>query len=1049
MKPELWQRLEPLYHAAIERPHEERAKFIAEACGGDEELGEELAALLKAHDEPTASLDLPIINLETLITQTSKSFSAGDIVLGRFRIVRSLGSGGMGDVYEAADLELGRIALKTIRSDIAARPEILSRFKKEVQLSRKVGGPHVCRVHELFVLPGSREEPTSLFLTMEFLDGITLWDKIRSGPLRWREAKAIGIEICAGLQAIHQAGIIHRDLKPRNVMLASRDGSTCAVLMDFGLARELPTPTSETRTGLTQPGATPGTPPYMAPEQFVQGAEVSPATDVYALGIVLYELVTGKHPFAATTTEGTAVLRGRPPKRASSIQRGVPRRCDEIINRCLEYEPARRYQSAKEVSDALRRHPFSPARLIERYREILRRPAVLATASVILLMIAAAGIFWFQSHRYRPPSSEVQRWYETGTAALREGTYVKAIQALQVAVDHDKNFALGHARLADAWSELDFAGRAQSEMLLASAPESERNLPALDRMYIEAVRSTLTRDFPTAVNLYKQTLDALPESEKAYGYVDLGRAQEKARNPGEALKDYQMASRLDQDDPAAFVHLGILRNRQQDASGGEAAFKQAETIYQETSNTEGLAEVAYQRGYAANVRADSAQARADLQTSLTIAQQIPSVQLQIRALTQMSNVEDFAQNEDQAIQYANQAIQLARDNGLEYWSVDGLFRLGSAYLSAHDLDKAETSFQETLRLAQQDQEPRVEANARLGLASIRDQRRKWDESVGFAQQALDYYQSVGMFAQAIQASTLIIRVQESKNDLTAALQAAAQLLDVSKKSGNPSLMEISEEQMGNALAGLERYPDALSHFEEALRIARSIHEDEPYQALHCANVLWLLGRDKETEDMLVVAQSGNLKNPGMASEAEIIRTNILLTQGKFAEVISAANRAFSPKLSVATPDDLPEFQLLRARAEIALGQTRQASDDLSRLTAWAHEDGNEEGANDINLVQSEIYRKTGSPQLAEPLVDSAQRYFSSTGQRESEWLSLLEKARVCRSSGKAQESRAAAQSALEILKQFHDTWPPSDYKSYSTRPDIAASQKELTAFGRE
>ena len=199
MTPELWQRLKPLYRAAVEKPEDQRARFIAEACGNDDELRKELAALLKANDEQTGSGNAPIPNPGGLIAKAPSSFSEGEVILGRFKIVRRIGNGGMGDVYEALDLELGRIALKTIRSDIADSPETLSRFKKEVQLARKVGGPNVCRVHELFVIPNGQGELPSLFLTMEFLDGVTLFDKVReSGHLPWRDAQAIMIEICAG-----------------------------------------------------------------------------------------------------------------------------------------------------------------------------------------------------------------------------------------------------------------------------------------------------------------------------------------------------------------------------------------------------------------------------------------------------------------------------------------------------------------------------------------------------------------------------------------------------------------------------------------------------------------------------------------------------------------------------------------------------------------------------------------------------------------------------------------------------------------------------------
>jgi eukaryotic-like serine/threonine-protein kinase len=381
MTPELWERLKSLFDDAMEKPAAERSRFVDEVCGDDRELKKELAALLTANDEQTGLGNTSVVNVRELFPADPRSFSAGELILDRFMIVRYVGGGGMGDVYEAMDLELGRIALKTIRPDIAANPDMLARFKKEVQLALKISGPHVCRIHSFYVLPPSNDGSKRAFLTMEFLDGITLADKIsESGALSWQEAKAIALEICEGLRVIHEAGIIHRDLKSRNIMLASRNGSTCAVLMDFGLAHEVVSPTSETATDISMSGTIVGTPDYMAPEQF-EGKEASPATDIYALGVVLYELVTGKHPFAAQTPIGAAILRGKRPCLASSLQRGLPRHCDEVICKCLEFDPKLRYQSAREVAEDLRRGLLSPARL----RKTWFRALAMGVGALLLL----------------------------------------------------------------------------------------------------------------------------------------------------------------------------------------------------------------------------------------------------------------------------------------------------------------------------------------------------------------------------------------------------------------------------------------------------------------------------------------------------------------------------------------------------------------------------------------------------------------------------------------------------------------------------------------
>lgn len=255
----------------------------------------------------------------------------------------------MGEVYEAIDTQLGRIALKTVIGDITAGPERLLRFRKEVQLARSVSNPHVVRIHELFLTEGSE----GAFVTMEFLNGVTLADKVReSGPLPWQEARTVALELCEALHSIHEAEIIHRDLKTRNIMLAARGGVISTILMDFGIARRLSHHSGDTSTGITNDGTIVGTPDYMAPEQF-EGKEATPATDIYALGVVLYEIATGRRPVRDDPNKARNG-KVKPLTRPSSLQPGIPRRFDEVVCKCLEYDPKRRYQSAKEVERAIR-----------------------------------------------------------------------------------------------------------------------------------------------------------------------------------------------------------------------------------------------------------------------------------------------------------------------------------------------------------------------------------------------------------------------------------------------------------------------------------------------------------------------------------------------------------------------------------------------------------------------------------------------------------------------------------------------------------------------
>ena len=261
----------------------------------------------------------------------------------RYQIVRMIARGGMGEVYEAFDRELGeRVALKTIRSELAASPGSAERFRREVQLARRVTHPNVSRLFDL----GSAEGPQGpiFFLTMELLDGESLADRIRrAGPLDAAAALPIVRQVAAGLDAAHRAGVVHRDFKSGNVMLVggesageaaraadSTGGVVRAVVTDFGLARQIAAedPHALTLSG----GGLVGSPAYMAPEQ-VEGLEVTRAADVYALGVVLFEMRTGRLPFSGATPLSVAVqrLQAPPPHPARSTPRssrpGTPRSC--------------------------------------------------------------------------------------------------------------------------------------------------------------------------------------------------------------------------------------------------------------------------------------------------------------------------------------------------------------------------------------------------------------------------------------------------------------------------------------------------------------------------------------------------------------------------------------------------------------------------------------------------------------------------------------------------------------------------------------------------
>jgi len=347
MNPAHWQRIKSLFEAAISQTPQERDAFLERECAEAPDLLAEVRRLLE--NESVAS-DL----LEAAGRPVSPQlFAPNDIAAGRFRIVRLLGRGGMGEVYEAEDTLLReRLALKAIRPEVAADPAALTRFRQEIHLARKITHPNVCRIFDFQMQTGDPCR-SSAFLTMELLPGETLAARLqRSGPLPPSEALPLARQMCAGLGAVHQYGIVHRDFKSSNVMLVpGREQSCRAVITDFGLARGANLDPDS--TGLTGSGKLLGTLDYMAPEQLEKG-ESSCRTDIYSLGLVLFEMVTGALPFAERTPVEAALRRARDtapsPRR---LQPELSRAWETSIAACLQRDPMRRPGSVAEVLNLL------------------------------------------------------------------------------------------------------------------------------------------------------------------------------------------------------------------------------------------------------------------------------------------------------------------------------------------------------------------------------------------------------------------------------------------------------------------------------------------------------------------------------------------------------------------------------------------------------------------------------------------------------------------------------------------------------------------------
>jgi tetratricopeptide (TPR) repeat protein/TolB-like protein len=313
-------------------------------------------------------------------------FRVDDLVAGRFRVARFLARGGVGEVYEAEDTLLhAHVALKTLRAHVADEPDVLERFRREILFARRVTHPNVCRVFDVFEhAPADARQPPLIVFTMELLEGETLAERIRQrGALPTAEARDVVVQVAAALTAAHQAGVVHRDLKSANVMLVPSTGGTERVVVtDFGLARATQAGEEASATAMA------GTSAYMAPEQ-VEGGSITPAADIYALGVVMYEMTTGRRPFEGPTPAAVALARlQRPAPSPRNVVPDVDPGWERSILRCLERDPADRFASAAAVAASLG-EPAAPAPAMTRPR---RRTWTAAAAGTLALVVLAASI---------------------------------------------------------------------------------------------------------------------------------------------------------------------------------------------------------------------------------------------------------------------------------------------------------------------------------------------------------------------------------------------------------------------------------------------------------------------------------------------------------------------------------------------------------------------------------------------------------------------------------------------------------------------------------
>jgi tetratricopeptide (TPR) repeat protein len=930
----------------------------------------------------------------------------------------------MGEVWHARDRQLGEdVAIKTIGANHLGDTVSLARFKREIQLARRIAHPGVCRVYDLF--EDTSTNPPRLFLTMEKLDGETLAERIkRRGKIPRDEALAIFRQITAGLASAHAAGVVHRDLKPANVMLTGADNAARAVVMDFGLAR---TDQGEGSNGHTVTGALVGTPEYMAPEQ-IGGGPVTPATDVYGLGLILFEMLSGARPYAGGTTFESWMRRAREgPRRLSGSVPGVQRRIDDVIAFCLEYDPSKRFRDA----GALLRALDSPwPRLAARSRTPVAAALALIAAACVLVVAVNLG------RRLLPAETvpaEALRWHADAEEALAEGASVRALNDVTRALALAPRFTAAHATLAEVFLDLDMPGRAQEAMLKAAQLTPDRaRLPADQASHIEGIQQLLLRNCDAAIQSMKAYVQAAGDAERAGRMLAEVRVLERCDRPDDAARILDDAAAIDARNPAIPLRRARLLARRGRYADAFAALDTAEALFRDRSNAEGLGEVIATRGTFEQQQDRLSAAAATLQKANDVARSLDDVRQQVRVMLQQAIVGRKRGDDRAANALTAQAIELARRHDLETLTLEGLFAAGNVHVIRNEYQQAQELFERGLSIAETHRHDEFRARARLALASVFVRTSRPARAADAILAARPYYERVGHTGNLVLSDMLLGQTHLMRAEYRQASDVFRKLLASASRTGDVERESVARENLGSALASAGTYPDAIELYQRALqsREASGRTRSAAYARLNLADLFSRLGRFTDADAMLASVNADTADARDIQSQRLRVVSTIELRKGNNARAADAATRALavgeglSPERTAALNLNLCLASARMARrTAVASACNPRVTEALEKehLSLWL------EG----QLVGAEARLLSGDAAGAAASLRrlSAEHDWSD---HEDQWRLLALQAAAAH-----QQEREGMQAAVtRELNRLRLQWGESSYRSWSARTDV-------------
>lgn len=664
----------------------------------------------------------------------------------------------------------------------------------------------------------------------------------------------------------------------------------------------------------------------------------------------------------------------------------------------------------------LRRQRFSIASLI---------PVLIGT----ILVVWAVYYFWPRSY-YQPPASAAY-WYGQGTDNLRDGAYYQASKALTQATEIDDNYALAHARLAQAWTELDYRDRAKDEMLAVTSLTDKYPVSPQDALYLEAIRATVRRKFDDAVKAYTEISRLSPNDSRVY--VDLGYAYENKGDTDKALENYLKAIQLNEKQYAtAYLRAAVVYNRKGDTENATKMFNEAEALYKAASNSEGLNELNRQRGILYRRQAEPEKAKSLFQASLDAARAMGNEPQQITALIDLSYLASSRGLVSEAENWAQQALKIAEQKKLDNLAAGSLLELGNAYSAKGDYGKAEQYFNQALQIAGTNKGRLLEARAQTNLGGLYIRTLRIDDGLRLADQALTFFQQENYPRDAVTCLSHIGRGRRRQGDYAGAQQAFNQKLELANQIKNQLAIAESYVDLGSLLLDQERLPESLEQYDRAIQLYGSTN---PFLVAFCnanrAQILVRLGRYDDAKKVLDELLKSKDALQALVPELHLIQAQMNLSQGDLQQASASASEAM--KTSSPKSDTTIQAQYFLALAKTGSGEAQTLCNQSIEAASNAGDFGL---YSRVLLACAEVASNAKDPKTASTLATQAQERFARGGQLESEWRAWAIASHASKDSGDNNTAQEQMRKAEDSRSRLEQQWGSAVFKQYAARPDI-------------